>query len=54
MALKGFPNVVTWGQHQYNVGEKPTATLYTDIIHHVGTLKLFFKHYEFTCAVYLD
>ena len=38
MALKGFPNGVTKGQ-QYNIGEKPTVTLYTYINHHVGTLK---------------
>ena len=36
MVLKGFPNVVTWGQH-YNIGEKPTVILYTNIDHHVGT-----------------
>ena len=35
MVLKGFPNGVTWGQ-QYNIGEKPTVTLY---IYHVGTQK---------------
>ena len=34
MALKGFPNGVTEGQH-YNIGEKPTFTLYTYINHHV-------------------
>ena len=28
MVLKGFPNGVTQGQ-QYNIGEKPTVTLYT-------------------------
>ena len=39
MVLKGFPNVVTYGQ-QYNIGEKPTVILYTDINHHVGTPKL--------------
>ena len=31
--LNGFPLVVTLG-HQYNVGEKPTAILYTYINHH--------------------
>ena len=30
--------VVTLGQ-QYNIGEKPTVTLYTYINHHVGTPK---------------
>ena len=40
MALKGFPNGITQGQ-QYNIGEKPTFTLYTYINHHVGTPKLF-------------
>ena len=38
MILKGFPNGVTWGQ-QYNIGEKPTVTLYTCINRHVGTPK---------------
>ena len=38
MELKGFPNRVTYGQ-QYNIGEKPTVTLYTYINHHVGTPK---------------
>ena len=38
MVLKGFPNGVTWSQH-YNIGEKPTVTLYTYINHHVGTSK---------------
>ena len=38
MVLKGFPNGVTEGQ-QYNIGEKPTVTLYTYINHHVGTPK---------------
>ena len=38
MVLKGFPNGVTQGQ-QYNIGEKPTVTLYTYINHHVGTPK---------------
>ena len=38
MVLKGFPNGVTWGP-QYNIGEKPTVTLYTYINHHVGTPK---------------
>ena len=40
MALKGFPHGITQGQ-QYNIGEKPTVTLYTYINHHVGTPKLF-------------
>ena len=31
--LNGFPTGVTLGQ-QYNVGEKPTALLYTYINHH--------------------
>ena len=34
--LIGFPNGVTLGQ-QYNVGEKPTVTLYTYIDRHAGT-----------------
>ena len=38
MVLRGFPNVVTCCQ-QYNIGEKPTVTLYTDINHHVGIPK---------------
>ena len=38
MVLKGFPNGITWGQ-QYNIGEKPTVSLYTYINHHVGTPK---------------
>ena len=38
MVLKGFPNGVTEGQ-QYNIGEKPTVTLYTYINHHVETPK---------------
>ena len=38
MVLKGFPNGVTSGQ-QYNIGEKLTVTLYTNINHHVGTPK---------------
>ena len=39
MVLKGFPNGVTSDQ-QYNIGEKPTVTLYyTYINHHVGTPK---------------
>ena len=38
MVLKGFPNGVRLGQ-QYNIGEKPTVTLYTYINHHVGTPK---------------
>ena len=38
MVLKGFPNVVTYGQ-QYNIGEKPTVILYTNIHYHVGTSK---------------
>ena len=38
MVLKGFPNGITLGQ-QYNIGEKPTVTLYTYINHHVGTPK---------------
>ena len=38
MVLKGFPNGITWGQ-QYDVGEKPTVTLYTYINHRVGTPK---------------
>ena len=37
MVLKGFPNGITQGQ-QYNIGEKPTVTLYT-YINHVGTPK---------------
>ena len=37
MVLKGFPNGVTWGQ-QYNIGGKPTVTLYT-YTYHVGTPK---------------
>ena len=40
---------VTEGQ-QYNIGEKPTATRYTNIIHHVGTPKQ--KHTSYT--VFLD
>ena len=36
--LKGFPNVVTWGQ-QYNIGDKPTVILCTNFNHHVGTPK---------------
>ena len=36
--LKGFPNGITWGQ-QYNIGEKPTVTLYIYINDHVGTPK---------------
>ena len=27
MVLKGFPNVVTYGQ-QYNIGEKPTVIFF--------------------------
>ena len=38
MVLKEFPNGVTQGQ-QYNIGEKPTVTLYAYINHHVGTPK---------------
>ena len=38
MVLKGFLNRVKWGQ-QYNIGEKPTVTLYIYINHHVGTPK---------------
>ena len=38
MVLKGFPNGVTSGQ-QYNIGERPTVTLYTYMNHHVGTPK---------------
>ena len=38
MVLKGFPNGVTYGQ-QYNIGEKPTVTLYNYSNHHVGTPK---------------
>ena len=37
MLLKGFPNVITWGQ-QYNFGEKPTVTMYTSGINqHIRT-----------------
>ena len=38
MVLKGFTNVVTWYQH-YNIGEKPTVILHTDIGRHAGTIK---------------
>ena len=38
MVLQGSPNGVTWGR-QYNIGEKPTVTLYTYIDHRVGTPK---------------
>ena len=38
MVFKGFSNEVTSGQ-EYNVGEKPTVTLYTNTNHHVGTPK---------------
>ena len=38
MVFKGFPNVVTQGQH-YNIGEKPAVILYTNIDHYVGTPK---------------
>ena len=38
MVLKGFPNGVTQGQ-QYNIGEKPTVTLYTYINQHLGAPK---------------
>ena len=56
MVLKGFPNIITYGQH-YNFGEKPTVILYTDINHHVGTSKQ--KHtnttrYEFRITIYMD
>ena len=40
---------VTSGQ-QYNFGERPTITLYTNIDHHVGTPKQ--KHASY--AVFLD
>ena len=36
MVSKGFLNVVTLGQ-QYNIGEKPTVILYTNINRHAGT-----------------
>ena len=45
MVLKGFPNVVTWGQ-QYNIEEKPTVILYTNINRHVGTPKQNKKQYQ--------
>ena len=36
MVLKGFPNVVTEGQH-YNIEEKPTVIIimYTNISHYL-------------------
>ena len=50
MVLEGFPDGFTSGQ-QYNIGEKPTVTLYTNKIdHHVGTPKQ--KHASYT--VFLD
>ena len=41
MVLRGFPNVITYGQ-QYNFEENPTVILYTDINNHVVTPKI--KH----------
>ena len=38
MVSNGFPNVTTSGQ-QYNIGEKPSAILYTYINLHAGTPK---------------
>ena len=49
MVSKGFPIRVILGQ-QYNIGEKPTVTLYTNIKYHVGTPKQ--KHTSYT--VFLD
>ena len=42
---------------QYNVGEKPTVILYTDINHHVGTPKQkrnSTTRYEFRSTKYMD
>ena len=36
---KGFPNVTTSGQQYYNIREKPSVILYTNINHHAGTPK---------------
>ena len=38
MVLKGFPNIVAQGK-QYNIGEKPTVMLCTNISRHEGTPK---------------
>ena len=43
MVPKGFPNVTTSGQ-QYNIGEKPSAILYSYINHHAGTPKSQSRH----------
>ena len=39
MILNRFPNVNRIGSTVYNIGEKPTIILYTDINHHAGTPK---------------
>ena len=45
--LNGFPTmiVVTMGQ-QYNVGEKPTAILYTYINHHAQLLGIEYRDFK--------
>ena len=46
--------VVTLGQ-QYNVGEKHTVILYTNINHHVGTPNIDNReHYQSRCTIHLD
>ena len=53
MVSNGFPNVTTSGQ-QYNIGEKPSAILYTYINLHAGTPKpqsLLLSVWEFRITV---